>query len=275
MKTYKMVLSAAVIAAAAILTGCRGTAYDKKFDLGTQRAKIDISKAAGPVRIDGVLDEKEWAGATVHKIQPAYVFRDKKAIPPKVYANMNKKDNRVEPFQGGTVRLMYDDKYLYVGACLEDSDVMQYGKIDQNHFYLSGDVLEMFLKPANAPSYWECYGTPNSKKTSLFFDTRRYPLHPVRSSLMPGMIVSTKVNGTFNDYTGKPDKGWTIEVAFPREQLAKTGRPFTPGEPWTILIARYNYNYGSVESNPHFSTYPELPVVNYHHLEYYANVNWK
>ena len=91
---------------------------------------------------------------------------------------------------------------------------------------------------------------------------------------MPGMMVATKVKGTFNNYSDK-DKGWFIEVALPREQLAKTGRPFVPGEPWTILIARYNYNYGTVESNPHFSTYPELPVVNYHHLEYYADVNWK
>lgn len=274
MKSYKMMLSAAVVAAAALLTGCRGTAYESKFDLGTPRAKIDISKAQGAVKVDGILDEKEWAGATVHQIQPAYVFRDKTAIPAKIYANMNKKGNRVDPYEGGTVRLMYDDKYLYIGAYLEDSDIMQYGKTDQSHFYLSGDVLEMFLKPANAPSYWECYGTPNAKKTSLFFDTRRYPLHPVRSSLMPGMMVATKVKGTFNNYSDK-DKGWFIEVALPREQLAKTGRPFVPGEPWTILIARYNYNYGTVESNPHFSTYPELPVVNYHHLEYYADVNWK
>jgi len=266
--------SVAAAAASIILTGCCTSAYDCKFGLGKENAKIDVSKAKAKIKIDGVIDEKEWAGATVHNIQPAYVYKDKKVIPPKVFANINLKNRRVDPYEGGTVRLMYDDKYLYIGAILEDSDIIQYGTVDQSHFYLSGDLLEMFLKPANAPSYWECYGTPNAKKTSLFFTNRRYPLDPSKSILMDGMVVATKVKGTLNNYKDK-DKRWSIEVAIPRAQLAKTGRPFNPGEPWTILIARYNYNYGSVESNPHFSTYPELPVVNYHHLEYYADVNWK
>lgn len=274
MKTRTMMLSVAAIATGVFLAGCCGTIYDSKFDAGQPRAKIDISKAKGKVKLDGVLDEKEWAGATVHHIQEAYTYSNPDVIPPKVFANINRKGHRVEPFEGGTVRLMYDDKYLYVGAFLSDTDVMQTWNVDQSHFYVSGDVLEIFMKPANAPSYWECYGTPNGKKTSLFFDTRRYPLHPVRSSLMKGMAVAVKVHGTLNNYKDK-DKGWSIELAFPLEQLAKTGRPFKPGEPWTFLIARYNYNYGSVQSNPHFSTYPELPVVNYHHLEYYADVNWK
>ncbi len=267
--------SAAVIAAAALFSGCCcKTVYDSKFDLGTENPKIDIGKAPGQVKIDGIIDEKEWAGAASYQMQEAYVYRDRKVIPPKAFANTNIRGRRVEKFQGGNFRFMYDDKYLYVSAFLEDTDVMQYGKVDQSHFYLSGDVLEIFMKPANAPSYWECYGTPNAKKTSLFFDNRRYPLHAERSSLMKGMMVAVKVHGTLNNYSDQ-DKGWSIEIAFPLEQLAKAGRPFKPGEPWTILVARYNYNYGSIESNPHFSTFPELPVVNYHLLEYYANVNWK
>jgi hypothetical protein len=101
---------------------------------------------------------------------------------------------------------------------------------------LTGDLLEMFLKPKNAPSYWECYGTPNAKKTSLFFENRRFPFNPKKNILMDGMIVATKINGTFNNYKDK-DTSWSIEVAFPLEQLKKTGRPFKPGEPWTVLIA--------------------------------------
>ncbi len=275
MKFKSVILSSAAIAAAAVLSGCCcKTVYESKFDTGTENPKLDIVKAHGLVKIDGIIDEKEWAGATVHEMSPAYVYRDPKTTPQKVYANMNLKGRRVDPFQGGSFRFMYDDKYLYVSAFLKDSDVIQYGDVNQSHFYLSGDVLEIFMKPVNAPSYWECYGTPNGKKTSLFFDNRRYPLHAERSSLMPGMIVAAKVHGTLNNYKDQ-DTGWSIEIAFPLEQLAKAGRPFKPGEPWTVLVARYNYNYGSVESNPHFSTFPELPVVNYHHLEYYSNVNWK
>ena len=275
MNFKKAILSAVSLTMAVLFSGCFcKTAYDCKFGNGTKNVKIDICKTTAKISIDGVLDKKEWAGATVHSMNPAYVFRDKKIIPPKVYANMNLKNRRVDKFQGGTVRLMYDDKYLYIGAFLEDSDVVQYGKANQSPLFLTGDVLEMFLKPVNAPSYWECYGTPDSRKTSYFFCNRNYPWDPAKNVLIKGMLVAAKVHGTLNNHNDQ-DKGWTVEVAIPLADLAKTGKLFKPGEPWTVLIARYNYNYGSVESNPHFSTFPELPVVNYHHLEYYADVNWK
>ena len=42
-----------------------------------------------------------------------------------------------------SVKLIWDDNYLYVGAEFQDSDVVQEGKEDQSHFYSSGDLLEM------------------------------------------------------------------------------------------------------------------------------------
>ena len=64
-------------------------------------------------------------------------------------------------------------------------------------------------------------------------------------------------------------------IVIPKKELDKTGCEFKPGVPWTILISRYNYNYGSKEGGAQFSTCPELPVVNYHLLEYYAELVWK
>lgn len=266
--------STLAVAASVILTGCCGSVYESKFDVGKPNGKLTVTKAAGKIKLDGVLDEKEWAGAVVHEMFPAYRYNSPATTPAKVFANMSSRKKTVDPFQGGNVRFMYDDKNLYIGAKLKDVDVMQYGNDDQSHFYGTGDTLEIFLKPANAPSYWECYATPNSGKTSLFFETRGYPIHKDRNKLMPGMKVAAKVQGTICNYKDK-DEGWTVEIILPLEQLAKTGCPFKPGEPWTILVARYNYTYNSIEANPQFSTYPELPVVNYHHLEYYSDVEWK
>lgn len=268
--------TAAIPAAAAVILTVSGCCkdFDSKFDVGTPREKITVTKAQGKVKLDGVLDEKEWAGAVVYKMAPAYRYYSPLTTPPKVLANMNRKGNEVDPFQGGTVRLMYDDENLYVGADLEDVDVMQFGKDDQTHLYQTGDTLEIFLKPVNSPKYWECYGTPNGKKTSLFFRTRWYPMHASDNVLMPGLDNAVKVHGTINKSEDK-DKGWTIEIVFPRKQLAKVGCEFKPGEPWTILISRYNYTYGSKEGGPQFSTCPEIPVVNYHHLEYYGQIDWK
>lgn len=277
-------LSVPVVAAAITLfvSGCSNcclfnnskTVFDCKFDNGTERAKVVITKAPGKVKLDGVIDPKEWKGSVAYPMSQAFIYRNEKTIPAKYFANMNRKDNIVDPFEGGTVRLMYDKENLYVAAELKDTDVMQYGTEDQAHLYLTGDTLEMFLKPANSPKYWECYGTPNGKKTSLFFDTRGYPRHNDRSVLMPGIKNAVKIQGTINNFNDK-DKGWTIEVVIPKKELDKTGCEFKPGVPWTILISRYNYNYGSKEGGAQFATVPELPVVNYHLLEYYADLVWK
>ena len=273
MKLHTATLHAAAAAVILSAAGCCGN-FDSKFDAGTPREKIALTRAPGKVKLDGVLDEKEWAGAVVHRMSPAYSPQNPMYNPPKVLANKSWKGHVVDPFQGGTIRLMYDDENLYVGAELDDVDVMQYGNTDQSHFYTTGDTLEIFLKPENSPNYWECYGTPNGKKTSLFFETRGYPRHPSTDVLMPGFDNAVKVHGTLNSNKDK-DKGWTIEIVFSRKELAKAGCEFKPEEPWTILISRYNYTYGSKEGGVQFSTCPEIPVVNYHHLEYYGLLDWK
>ena len=263
------VISAATISAL-FLTGCCGKRFfDERFDVGTPREKLTVVKAPGKVVLDGILEENEWKGAVVYPINRISQYHAPQGNPPKVMANRN-----IDPYQQGTVRLMYDDEYFYVGADLEDHDIVQYGTENQTHFYGTGDTLEIFLKPENSHSYWECYGTPNAKKTSLFFESRGYPVNKEKDVLMPGLENAVKVHGTVNNYKDK-DKGWTIEIKFPRKELAKAGCEFKPGEPWTILIARYNYTYGSKEGNIQFSTAPELPAVNYHHLEYYAEIDWK
>lgn len=263
---------ATISAAAAVLiavSGCNSQCFDKKYDLGTPRDQITISKAPGKIKLDGILEENEWKGAEIYSLNRTEQYHSELTNPPKVMENIF-----ADPYQGGTYRIMYDDEYFYIGADLVDVDVMQYGDENQSHFYTTGDTLEIFLKPANSPRYWECYGTPNAKKTSLYFETRGYPLHKDRSVLMDGIDNAVKVHGTLNNYNDT-DKGWTIEMKIPRKELAKAGVDFKPGEAWTILVARYNYTYGSKRGYVQFSTSPELPIVHFHHLEYYGELVWK
>ena len=133
--------SAAAAAAALILTGCCTNMYDCKFAVGAPNAKVDVSKAPGKVKLDGILDKKEWAGATVYNMDRTYRFAYEFATPAKVYANTSKKGYDVEPFQGGTVRLMYDKNFLYVGALLTDTDIMQFATANQGKAFGTGDAL--------------------------------------------------------------------------------------------------------------------------------------
>ena len=66
------------------------------------------------------------------------------------------------------VKIIWDNKYIYVGAKLYDSDIVQESNEDWGHHYRTGDVMEVFLKPNGKRNYWEIYTTPNSKKTAFF-----------------------------------------------------------------------------------------------------------
>ena len=266
--------SSIAVAASVILSGCCCKSFDCKFAVGAPREKVDIAKAAAKVKVDGVINAAEWKGATVYDLVRAYGYQNPYSTPAKVYAHHSRKGKDVEPFQGGTVRLMYDKGFLYVAAQLTDTDIMNNAKEDQEKLHGTGDTLAVILKPANSPCYWECQFSPNSKKATNFYASRGYPLNPDTNKLMPKIKAMAKVQGTINNYK-KADKGWTVEAAIPVSQLKKAGCEFKPGEKWTILIARYNYNYNSIDILPQYSAYPEMPTNGFSNIEYYADINWK
>jgi len=50
------------------------------------------------------------------------------------------------------VRLAWDEKYLYIGAHLINSDIVQTGE-NHTHLYQIGDLIEIFLKPEKEEWY--------------------------------------------------------------------------------------------------------------------------
>lgn len=87
---------------------------------------------------------------------------------------------------------------------------------------------------------------------------------------MEGFEVKANVQGTVNDFWDI-DKGWTAEMAIPLAGLKeKLGVDFAPGQSWRILVSRYNYGYTMRAKQ--FSSYPKLPQVNYHLIEYYSPI---
>lgn len=274
MKIRALTFSAAAVAASVILSGCCCSVYEAKFNVGTPREKMDISKAPGKVKIDGIVDAKEWKGATVYNMVRSYRYNNPKTVPAKVYDHSSKKGKDVDPYQGGTVRLMYDNNYLYVAAHLTDTDINQIAEEDQLKVQGLGDALLVYVKPENSPSFWECAVAPNGKKATNFIPTRGYPANPDANKLMPGTMAAAKCVGTINNYHDK-DTSWTVEFAIPVKELKKAGCDFKPGQKWTILIGRNNYNYGANDVEPQYSTWPELPSPNYSHVEYYADIIWK
>lgn len=213
-----------------------------------------------PVVVDGKLDEAAWATAPVHEMQLPLQAYDR-------FPESMRKTLGAALREGGKVRLLWDDRFLYIGAEFADSDVMNDGKDDQSHFYSTGDLLEVFLKPAAANYYWELYGTPHGKKSWFFLISRGRPL---RTDYLPKTFASAAtVDGTFDNWKDR-DAGWTVEIAVPIKELTVHGAEFGESAAWTILLARYNYS--AYLPKDEWSTFPRLSSPNFHLYEEYAEL---
>jgi len=196
----------------ALVSGCKSIPKNQIYT-----AEYSIEK----IEIDGKLNEKSWKKA--------------KELSFKALGGSFCTEN-------GTVKIIWDDKYIYVGAKLYDSDIVQEGDKDWEHLYKTGDMMEVFLKPNGRLNYWEFYAAPNSKKTAFFYYSKgRAGLPSGLLSKMAGLIVASSCEGTLNNVNDR-DKFWTTEMAIPRKQLEKHGGQIFPEKKWLFLVSRYNYS---------------------------------
>jgi hypothetical protein len=231
------------------------------YDLGS--SEVIAKYTSEPITLDGKLDEGAWANAPVYSLY--LPFKAYATAPESMQKNIG--DNLREKT---AIKLLWDDNYLYVGGVFEDSDVMQEGSEDQAHLYGTGDLIEVFLKPAKTNYYWEIYGTPNNKKTWYAFPSRGRIVFPACGNYKPeNFKVAATVDGTLNNWKDK-DKSWTIEIAIPIKELTVYGAKFDNSAEWTILLARYNYSVYLQKQE--LSAYPQLSNVNWHIYEEYAKL---
>lgn len=209
MKTiYRLLLTS-------LLTGCNSA-----YHASTSK-EYEVHYSSTPIKVDGKLNEPIWTKAKALRFKP---------IP------------RSLCIENGIVKILWDDKYVYVGAVFCDSDIVQLSKRNWRHYYRTGDLIEVFLKPAEKRYYWELYATPNNLKNSLFYISGgRAGLYNRSRYKVEEMLVASTCDGTLNnekDY----DKQWTVDMAIPVKELEKYGEKITPGKVWNFLIGRYNYS---------------------------------
>lgn len=144
--------------------------------------------------------------------------------------------------EGGYVKFLWNEKYLYVGLKMDDSDVVGEAEVDQGRLYAQGDTVEVFIHPRNQTYYWEIFGAVNEKKTCYFFPGRgRVSLDSNHHYQCHGLKVKTTVDGTLNNWHDR-DKSWSIIIAVPTSALTEFGASFNNSEFWSIQIVRVNYS---------------------------------
>lgn len=179
----------------------------------------------GEIKIDGKLKETSW-----QKADPTSSFVDisGEGFPKPVYDTYAK--------------MLWDDDYLYVGAVLEEDNVI--AKLTQRDtiIYYDND-FEVFIDPdGDGHHYFEI---ENNAREVIFDLMLNRPYRSGGSFLIqwdcPGLKLAVHVDGTLNKTKDK-DRQWSVEMAIPRKALTiNFDNLLKAGNYWRINFSRVQW----------------------------------
>jgi hypothetical protein len=209
--------------------------------------------ATGKITLDGKLDEPAWKSA-----QPLRHFA--------VFWQKRKAKTAT------TARLLWDEKYLYFGADMEDSDVYALVK-EHNGETWNDDVFELFFKPAaDKNAYYEFQVNAANTPLEVFMPSRgsgAYTRFHTTSRL--GLESAVLVQGTLNHWQDQ-DKGWTVEGRIPWSGFLATGGRPQKGARWRFALCRYDYS--AEHERPELSSTAPLTGMDFHRYEDYSELTF-
>lgn len=183
-----------------------------------------ITRAARPLTIDGKLDESSWKEA-----REATLVDTRTGEPVRLKS---------------TVRLLWDDTYLYVGFYCEDPDA--WATLTEYDDPLWGEeVVEVFIDPeGEGHTYYELEFSPINNIVDLFVVNAgkaqgdRYRGVVNEWSFTDNLKSAVHVEGDGKN-EGTKDTYWTTEIAIPFDELwTAKNRPPLDGEMWRIGLYR-------------------------------------
>jgi hypothetical protein len=190
-------------------------------------------RAAGPIAIDGKLEETAW-----QRVPWTEAFLDieghLKPIP------------RLET----RAKMLWDDEYLYIGAYLEEPHV--WGALAKHDAVIFQDNdFEIFMDPdGDNHEYYELEINALNTEWDLFLKKPYRDGGPAQTEWeIHGLKTGVHVAGTLNDPRDK-DEFWSVEFALPWKVLAeKAHRPAPPRDrdQWRINFSRVEWEHEIVE----------------------------
>ncbi len=205
-----------ITAAAALLLGATASLAQPSYP---------IFRTGDKITVDGVLGEASWQSAP--KLSDLADIRDDKSLP--------------LPTKNTTIKMLWDDTYLYIGAYLEEDEVIATLKGRDVIIYKEND-FEVFIDPeGDGQNYYEFEFSAAGEIMDLIMDK---PYSVGGNFFMPwdckGLVVKTHIDGTPNDPAVK-DKGWGIEIAIPRASLMRGFEKPTDRSVWRMNFSRVEY----------------------------------
>lgn len=186
-------------------------------------------RTAGPLQIDGKLDERSW--------------RETAWSGPFIDI-----DGVRRPFLATRVKMLWDDEYFYVGAELEEPDIWATLTKRDSVIFQDND-FEVFIDPdGDTHAYYELeINALGTVWDLMLVQPYRDGGPAIHAWDIAGLKTAVDVRGTINK-PGDRDASWTIEIAMPWEILREAAPNKTaprPGDQWRVNFSRVEWHADS------------------------------
>lgn len=210
--------------------------------------KYICNEAIRPISVDGKLDELSWKKAEAAELR---FWND---MPAKLKT---------------TVKLLWDNDYLYIAFVCEDTDIWTTMTKHDEPLY-NENVVEVFINATgDQKSYIELEVNPqNAVFDARFDDKNKLGTKEAVEWKCEGLLTAVQIRGTLDDRKDK-DENWIVEMAIPLSQIdPKISVPPKDGDRWKINLYRIER-----EPDQFYAWLPtNTPRPNFHVLDKFGDL---
>jgi hypothetical protein len=186
-----------------------------------------------PIQIDGQLNDAAWNNAPWTNF---FVDIEGSAKP--------------VPRFGTRARMLWDDKYFYIAAEMDEPHVWGTLKEHDSVIFQDND-FEVFIDPdGDNHEYYEFeMNALNTGWDLLLPRPYKDGGQAVNGWEIPGLKTAVSVDGTLNNPEDK-DRGWSVEIAFPWKALGELAYKKSPpddGDQWRVDFSRVEWQHEIVD----------------------------
>jgi hypothetical protein len=187
--------------------------------------RLRIPKAAGPLALDGNLDEADWARAA------------------RTGPFVNTMTGRRLPFST-EAHVLWTSDAIWIGFDCEDHDLHSPFEKRDDHLW-EADAVEVFLDPGgDGRNYYEIQVSPKN----VLFDSRLPRYRQNQNDWQSHTRTGVHVDGTLDD--DEEDRGWRAEMSIPWSDLTDVPAPLhsppVAGDVWRANLFRMEWRDESI-----------------------------
>ncbi|EGJ71820.1 hypothetical protein Bcop_1628 [Bacteroides coprosuis DSM 18011] len=208
-----------------ILAMAQNNLFNKYEQVLTPPKGYVCYRVAENLKIDGKLQEASW----------------KQTIPTDNFVDIQG-DSFPTPSQDTYVKMLWDDDYFYVGAVLQEENIVAHLSQRDTIIYYDND-FEVFINPdGSGLNYFEI---ENNAK-GVIFDLMLNKAYRSGGKFLvqwdcPGLKLAVHREGTLNDSSDK-DKLWSVEMAIPHQAITLDfNNPLKAGNTWRVNFSRVQW----------------------------------